>query len=84
MEDLIEFQIKTHVECLIRETVSNEINKKVEEFREQLENRKDTYIAEIMKGIRIVHERDAGGLGVNYKIIFENIYKIEQAKEVEE
>lgn len=78
MEDLIEFQIKTNVECLIRETVNNEIDKKVEEIRKQLEDRKDKYIAEVMKGIRIVHERDVGSLGVNYKIVFENIYKIEQ------
>lgn len=78
MEDLIEFQIKTNVECLIRETVNEQINKKVEEFRELLENRKDAYTAEVMKGIRIVHERNVGSLGVNYKITFENIYKIDK------
>jgi len=34
--------------------------------------------AEIMKGIRVYHERDNMSMGINYKIIFENIYRIEK------
>ena len=77
-EDLIEFGIKTNVECIIRETVKREIDQKVEEFRRELEDRKDNYIAEVMKGIRIIHERDIKSSTINYKVIFENIYRIDK------
>ena len=77
-EDLIEFEIKTRVECIIREKVDEEIDKKVEDFRRELEDRKDNYIAEVMKGIRIYHERETQGLGINYKIIFENVTRLDR------
>lgn len=82
-EDLIEFGIKTNVECIIREKVNEEINEEVEKFRRKLEDRKDDYIAEVMKGIRIVHERDIGSMGINYKVIFENVYRLEERKKDE-
>lgn len=77
-EEFIENGIKISVKQIVSETIQQEIDKEVEDFRRKLENRKDNYIAEIMKGIRIYHERDVGSLGVNYKIIFENITRIEK------
>lgn len=77
MDNLIEFGIKTNIECLIRENVNDEIEKKVQAFRKELEDRKDKYIAEVMKGIRIIHEREHGSMSTNYKVIFENIYRVE-------
>lgn len=61
----------------ISEKIDNEIKQKVENFRIELEDRKDNYIAEVMKGIRIYHERDRNSMAINYKIVFENIYRIE-------
>lgn len=77
MEDYIEFGIKCSVKQIITEKVQEEIDKKVEQFRTELEDRKDNYISEIMKGIRIYHERDMGSMGINYKIVFENVYRID-------
>ena len=77
MEDYIEFGIKCSVKQIITEKVQEEIDKKVEQFRTELEDKKDNYISEIMKGIRIYHERDMGSMGINYKIVFENVYRID-------
>ena len=76
IEILGEF-IKHNIEEIISNRVDEEIEKKVEDFRYDLESRKDNYIAEIMKGIRIYHERDQYSNGINYKIIFENVVKVE-------
>ena len=78
MEDYIEFGIKCSVKQIITEKVQEEIDKKVEQFRIELEARKDNYIAEIMKGIRMCHEQGMNN-EINYKIIFENIYSKEGA-----
>ena len=77
-EQFIEDAIKNSVEKIVREKIEEEIDKKVGQFKRELEYRKDNYIAEVMKGIRISHERDFGSLGINYRIIFENITKIEK------
>lgn len=77
-EEFIGDAIKNSVEKIVREKIEEEIDKKVKQFKRELEYRKDNYIAEVMKGIRIFHERDFGSLGINYRIIFENITKIEK------
>lgn len=77
-EEFIGDAIKNSVEKIVREKIEEEIDKKVKQFKRELEYRKDNYIAEVMKGIRISHERDFGSLGINYRIIFENITKIEK------
>ena len=63
------------VEHIIKSRIDAEIDKQVINFREKLESRKDEYLAEIMKGIRVAHETCVGE--VNYKIIFENVVKHE-------
>lgn len=78
MEDkVIENVIKQAIKKEISDKIDEEIQQKVKDFTKELLARKDNYIAEVMKGIRIVHERDVGSMGINYRIIFENIYKIE-------
>ena len=60
----------------VSKKIDDEIDKKVKEFREELVYRKDNYIAEIMKAIRIYSEQQTIDGYPKYKIIFENIYKI--------
>ncbi len=74
-EKYLEFALTNSVKQLINEKISEEIKEKVKQFEKQLLDQKEQYIAEIMKGIRILHEKDFNG--VNYKIIFENIQRIE-------
>lgn len=76
-EQFIEEILKKNIKAIISEKIDNEIKQKVENFRIELEDRKDNYIAEVMKGIRIYHERDMNSMAINYKIVFENIYRIE-------
>ena len=66
------------VQKLVSEKIEQEIAKKVDAFKRELEDNKDRYIAEVMKGIRILHEREYGSMQMNYKIIFENIVKLEK------
>ena len=76
-EQFIEEILKKNIKAIISEKIDNEIKQKVENFRIELEDRKDNYIAEVMKGIRIYHERDMNDMAIDYKIVFENIYRIE-------
>lgn len=77
-EEFIENGIKLSVKQIVSETIQQEIDKKVENFRKELEDRKDNYISEVMKGIRIYHEREIQGMGINYRIIFENVTRLER------
>lgn len=77
-ENFIENGIKISVKQIVSEKIQQEIDKKVESFKRELEDRKDNYISEVMKGIRIYHERDERSLGINYKIIFENVVRLEK------
>lgn len=77
-EEFIENGIKLSVKQIVSETIQQEIDKKVENFKRELEDRKDNYISEVMKGIRIYHERDMQSMGVNYRIIFENVTRLEK------
>lgn len=79
-EDYIEFALKNSVEQLVRINIQTEIEEMVQQFERRLLDRKDNYIAEVMKGIRIIHEKDIDTNGVNYKIIFENIQRVEVEK----
>lgn len=77
-EKFIEETLKLSLKSIITEKVEQEIKEKVEAFARELEDRKDNYIAEIMKGIRINQERDQLRNGINYRIIFENVVRIKQ------
>ena len=73
----LEEVIKKEVKPIISDKIQEEIDEEVLKFRNKLMQRKDDYISEVMKGIRIFHERDTNSLGMNYRVIFENIYRIE-------
>lgn len=78
--DNLEEMLKKDIKSIVSEKIDEEIEQKVNNFKKELEDRKDNYIAEIMKGIRVYHERDQMSVGINYKIIFENIYRTEKEK----
>lgn len=73
----LEEVIKKEVKTIVSDKIQEEIDEEVLKFRNKLIQRKDDYISEVMKGIRIFHERDINSLGMNYRVIFENIYRIE-------
>ena len=73
----IEKCLKDSLRNIIANSVDEEIDKKVKEFQNQLVDRRDQYIAEIMKGIRILHSQNIEDKSMNYKIIFENVTRIE-------
>lgn len=73
MEEIMLSEIRKQ----ISKEIDEEINEKVQDFLYELTYRKDKYIAEVMKGIRIVHEQDPMTMNQNYRIIFENIVRLE-------
>ena len=73
LEEILKKEVQKNIEVKIDKLIEDEIHN----FTNKLLMRKDEYIAEVMKGIRILHKRDLVSLGINYKIIFENITKIE-------
>lgn len=73
MEEIMLSEIRKQ----ISKEIDEEINEKVQDFLYELTDRKDKYISEIMKGIRIVHEKDPMTMNTNYRIIFENIVRLE-------
>ena len=75
--DMLEEMIKINLKQLIEHKVNIEIEETVYKLKEKLENRKDEYIAEIMKGIRFHHEYNDIEHCMNYKIIFENVTRVE-------
>ena len=77
-EQYIEKWLKEGLRNIIANSVDEEIEKKIQEFKEQLIDRRNQYISEIMRGIQIIHEQNSRDLSMNYKIIFENITKIER------
>lgn len=68
--------IKREVEKLISESVDKEIEDRVIAFHKELTERKDQYIAEVMKGIRIAHEYNPETMNVDYRIMFINRYEV--------
>ena len=78
LEEHLEEILKQEIKKYISQKLDLEIEEKMNKFYKELTYRKDDYIAEIMKSIRILHEKDQYTLGTNYKIIFEN--KVELIK----
>lgn len=64
--------IKREVERLISESVDKEIESRTIAFHNELTERKDQYIAEVMKGIRIAHEYNPQTMSMDYRIMFIN------------
>ena len=64
--------IKREVEKLISESIDKEIENRTIAFHNELIERKDQYIAEVMKGIRIAHEYNPELMSMDYRIMFIN------------
>lgn len=77
-EKYIDQYLKDSLKSIITSSVDEEIDKKVKEFQKQLIDRRNQYIAEIMKGIQILYSRNIEDNSMNYKIIFENVVRIEK------
>ncbi len=75
--EIMQKYLEQSVKVLITDTVEEEIKKEVDKFTKMLLDRKDEYISQIMKGIRIIHEKDPYFDGINYRIIFENVKRLE-------
>ena len=68
IEEILKKTVKENIEIKIDKLIEDEIN----DFTKQLLRRKDDYIAEIMKAIRICEEQIAGTMQNHYIITFEN------------
>lgn len=80
-EDFLTRQLRELVKIKITEEVEKEIDNKIKKFHQELTDRKDKYISEIMKGIRIFMELQNPYNCPRYKIEFENIYRVETQNE---
>ena len=63
------------LQFLEEQGVSPKLIQEVENFRQRLESEKEQFITEIMKGIKIYRQQEGFDIGVNYKIILENVYR---------
>lgn len=73
--------MKKQIEQIANEEIEKMIREKVNQFNKELLSKKENYIAELMKSIRIYSERQAIDNIPRYLITIENTYKIE-GKEV--
>jgi len=71
IEDMILKEIRT----TISERLDKEIEERTKEFYKELIERKDQYIAEVMKGIRLAHEYSPETMHMDYRIMFINKYE---------
>ena len=78
--DFVVEGIKKAVEQQISQQIDTEIQNKVKEFADSLISRKDDYIAQVMKGIRVYHEQSDMDMCMNYRIIFDNRYEIKNMR----
>lgn len=76
IEEMLKKEVQKNIEIKIDKLIEDEIN----DFTKKLLMRKDDYIAEIMRGIRILHEKNHFNNCINYKIIFENIVYLKENK----
>ena len=76
-DDVMIKVIKSEVERIISERIDKEIEDRTIAFHKELTERKDEYIAEVMKGIRIVHEYNPEDMYMDYRIMFVNRYAVE-------
>ena len=68
IEEILKNAVKENIEAKIEQLIEDEVNN----FTKQLLRRKDDYIAEIMKAIRICEEQKPDTLQNHYTITFEN------------
>ena len=69
--------MKKQIEQIADEEIEKIIKEKVNEFNRELLSKKENYIAELMKNIRIYSEQKTIDNIPRYLITIENTYKIE-------
>lgn len=69
--------MKKQIEQIANDEIEKMIREKVNEFNRELLSKKDNYIAELMKSIRIYSEQQTIDHIPRYLITVENTYKIE-------
>ena len=70
--------MKKQIKQIANDEIEKMIREKVNEFNRELLSKKENYIAELMKCIRIYSEQESIDHMPRYKIIIENTYKIEK------
>lgn len=70
--------MKKHIEQIANDEIDKLINEKIDEFRYELLSKKERYIAELMKSIRIFSEQQTIDHIPRYLITIENTYRIEK------
>ena len=70
--------MKKHIEQIDNDEIDKLINEKIDEFRYELLSKKERYIAELMKSIRIFSEQQTIDHIPRYLITIENTYRIEK------
>ena len=78
MELDFETIMKKQIEQIANDEIEKMIREKVNELNRELLSRKDTYIAELMKSIRIFSEQQTIDHIPRYLITVENTYRIEE------
>lgn len=73
--------IKREVERMVSERIDEEIAERTKAFHKELTARKDQYIAEVMKGIRVAHEYNPEFMYMDYRIMFVNRYEVKKESE---
>jgi hypothetical protein len=73
----IEEELKIILKNSLEDKIEEMIKEEVHEFSNKLLARKDDYIAEVMKSIRIHEEKVPMSMQNHYIITFENIVKLE-------
>lgn len=73
MDDSI---IKAAIENYLVETINQEIEEATKKFHSHLVARRDRYLADIMSGIRIMHENNPEKMYTDYRIMFINKYEV--------
>lgn len=70
--------MKKQIEQIANDEIEKMIREKFNQFNRELLSKKENYIAELMKCIRIYSEQESIDHMPRYKIIIENTYKIEK------
>lgn len=78
MNNNIELMLKKNIEQIANNEIDKIIEEKINELHKELLYKKDTYIAELMKSIRMFSEQQTIDNIPRYLITIENTYKIEK------
>lgn len=74
----IETILKKNLEQIANDEIDEMIRKEVEEFKYKLLSKKDAYITELMRSIRIFSEQKTIDNMPRYLITIENTYRMEK------